>query len=194
MRIDEFRLLALWYFKLLYSIDTLFAASRHELGEILASTRVAPQGDQNWRRTRIAQALGLNSAQLVGGFGFNPTLEDYATAIHFLGYSSFEALTAERNYTLVHDRCSNLASPASVRLRFDPNCAVLRDIANECVKMLTSNAITQAEFIRSDGLTVREKSRMILQGLLDKKTVDSYTPEIGNSEAAVSLREALAAA
>jgi hypothetical protein len=89
---------------------------------------------------------------------------------------------------------SNLASPAFVRLRLEPNWTVLRDIANECVNMLTSNAITQAEFIRSDGLTVREKSRMILQGLLDKETVDSYLSEIGNSEDAASLREALAAA
>jgi hypothetical protein len=72
----------------LYSIETLLAAGRQELGEILASTQVAPQGDQNARRTRIAQALGLNSAQLVYGFGFNPALEDYATASHFLGYSS----------------------------------------------------------------------------------------------------------
>ena len=89
---------------------------------------------------------------------------------------------------------SNLASPTFVRLRLEPNCAVLRDIANECVNVLTSNAITQAEFIHSDGLTVREKSRMILQGLLDKETVDSYLSEIGNSEDAASLREALAAA
>lgn len=93
----------------MYSIESLLHASRGELGEILASTRVAPQGDQNARRVRIGQALGLNSAQLVCGIGFNPCLEDYPTAVHFLGFSSFEALAGKRNYTLVHDRYSNLS-------------------------------------------------------------------------------------
>ena len=175
--------------------------------------------------------------------------------MHFLGFSSFEALAIERNYTLVHDRYSslsvndildiyavlgndkarrtswadlassrlitieaqleetinpiliggykleirgiyenNLASPAFVRLRLDPNYAVLRDIANECVNMLTSKSISPADFIRSHGLTPREKSRMVVQGLLDKQTVNDYLAEIGDGEDAASLREALAAA
>ncbi|MFT4562321.1 MAG: hypothetical protein ACI9BW_002065 [Gammaproteobacteria bacterium] len=222
---------------------------------MLASTRVAPQGDQNARRTRIAQSLGLNAAQLVCGLGFNSALAQYTTAVHFLGFSSFESLAVERNYTLVHDRYSslsvndildiytilgndkarrsgwadlassrlitieaqleetinpiliggykleirgiyenNLASPAFVRLRLDPNYAVLRDIANECVNMLTSNSISQADFIRSQGLTPREKSRMVLQGLLDKQTVNDYLAERGDAEDAAILREALASA
>ncbi len=93
----------------MYSIETLLHGDREELGRILASTRVAPQGDQAARRTRIAQALGLNSAQLVCGFGFNAAIEDYGTAIHFLGFSSVEAMAGERNYTLVHDRYSDLS-------------------------------------------------------------------------------------
>ena len=93
----------------MYSIESLLHASRDELGEILASTQVTPQGDQNDRRVRIGQAFGLNAAQLVCGIGFNPCLEDYPTAVHFLGFSSFEALAEERNYTLVHDRYSNLS-------------------------------------------------------------------------------------
>jgi hypothetical protein len=239
----------------LYSIESLLHADRNKLGEILASTRIAPQGDQNARRTRIGQALGLNAAQLVCGIGFNPALENYPTAVHFLGFSSFEALAGERNYTLVHDRYSNLsvndildiytvlgsdeqrrtvwsdlassrlmtieaqleetinpiliggykleirgvyenhlASPSFVHLPLDPNYAVLRDIANECVNMLTSKSISPAEFIRSRGLTPREKSRMVLQGLLDKQTVTDYLAESGDAEDAASLREALAAA
>jgi hypothetical protein len=93
----------------LYSIESLLHASRDELGEILASTQVASQGDQNARRVRIGQALGLNAAQLVCGIGFNPCLKDYPTAVHFLGFSSFETLAGERNYTLVHDRYSNVS-------------------------------------------------------------------------------------
>jgi hypothetical protein len=238
----------------LNSVETLLRAGREELGQILSSTRIAPQGDQNARRARIAQALGLNSAQLVCGFGFNPALEDYETAIHFLGFSSFETLESERNYVLVHDRYSNLsvndilaiysvlgedtgrramfsdlvssrlitieaqleetinpiliggykleirgvyennlASPAFVQLRLDPNYAVLRDIANECANMLTSKSISPADFIRSSGLNAREKSRMVSQGLLDKDTVEGYLAERGDTEDAASLREALAA-
>ncbi len=238
---------------IVYSIETLLHADQQELGKILASTRVAPQGDQNARRTRIAQALGLNAAQLVCGIGFNPMLETYTTAIHFLGFSSFEGLASERNYTLVHDRYSNLsvndileiyavlgqdsvrrsmwsdlvssrlitieaqleetinpiliggykleirglyennlASPAFIELRLDPNYAVLRDIANECVNMLTSHSISQDEFIRSTGLTAREKSRMVTQGLLDHETVERYLAESDDTEEAVSLREAMA--
>jgi hypothetical protein len=238
----------------LYSIDTLLRAEREELGKILSSTRVAPQGDQNARRGRIAQALGLNASQLVCGIGFNPAIEDYQTAIHFLGFSSVEVMAGERNYILVHDRYSNLsvsdileiyavlgadaerrsmwsdlvssrlitieaqleetinpiliggykleirgvyenklASSAFVRLRLDPNYAVLRDIANECANMLESKSITPAAFIRSQGLTVEEKSRMVFQGLLDKETVEDYLAEVGESADAASLREAMAA-
>lgn len=237
----------------MYSIETLLHADQQELGNILASTRVAPQGDQNARRIRIAQALGMNADQLVCGFGFNPALENYGTAIHFLGYSSFEAMAGERNYTLVHDRYSNLsvndileiysvlgqdtarrsmwsdlvssrlitieaqleetinpiliggykleirglyennlASPAFVDLRLDPNYVILRDIANECVNMLTSESISQDDFIRSAGLTAREKSQMIAQGLLNQDTVERYLAERGDADDAVSLREALA--
>ncbi len=232
----------------------MLRADRDELGKILASTRVGPQGDQNARRSRIAQALGLNSSQLVCGFGFNPALEDYTTAIHFLGFFSFEAMASDRNYTLVHDRYSNLsvndileiysvlgrdsarrsmwsdlvssrlltieaqleetinpiliggykleirglyennlASPAFVQLRLDPNYAVLRDIANECVNMLASNSISPDDFIRSAGLTAREKSRMIAQGLLEQDTVERYLAERSGAEDAESLRDALAA-
>ena len=196
----------------------------------------------------------MNAGQLVCGFGFNPALESYQTAIHFLGFSSFEAVAIERNYTLVHDRYSNLsvndilemysvlgrdtvrrsmwsdlvssrlitieaqleetinpiliggyklevrglyenklASPAFVELRLDPNYAVLRDIANECVNMLTSDSISQDEFIRSSGLTAREKSRMVAQRLLNQDPVEGYLAERGDAEDAVSLREALAA-
>jgi hypothetical protein len=60
--------------------------------------------------------------------------------------------------------------------------------------MLTSKSISPAEFIRSRGLTPREKSRMVLQGLLDKQTVTDYLAESGDAEDAASLREALAAA
>jgi hypothetical protein len=239
----------------LHSVESLLHAGRQELGEMLAATRVAPQGDQNARRTRIAQALGLNAAQLVCGLGFNASLVDYTTAVHFLGFSSFESLAVERNYTLVHDRYrslsvnnildiyaflgndkarraswsdlassrlitieeqleetinpiliggykleirgiyeNSLASPAFVRLRLDRNYAVLRDIANECVNMLTSKSISPTDFIRSQGLTPREKSRMVLQGLLEKQTVNDYLAEIGDGEEATSLRKALAAA
>lgn len=236
----------------MHSIDALLRAGREELGQILASTRVAPQGDQNARRLRIAQALGLNAAQLVCGFGFNRAIENFDTAVHFLGFSSFEALASERNYVLVHDRYSNLsvndileiysvlgsetelrarwsdlvssrlitieaqleetinpiliggykleirgvydnhlASPAFVQLRLDPNYAVLRDIANECVNMLTSGAISPADFIRSRGVKVREKRRMISEGLLDHATVTAYLTEVDDADLAASLREAL---
>lgn len=237
----------------MYSIETLLHAERDAIGKILSSTRVAPQGDQNARRTRIAQALGLNSAQLVCGFGFNPAIEKYETAIHFLGFSSYETMSGERNYTLVHDRYSNLsvndileiytvlgadterrsmwsdlvssrlvtieaqleetinpiliggykleirgvyenqlASPAFVQLRLDPNYAVMRDIANECSNMLASKSISPQDFIRSSGLTSREKSRMVAQGLLDRTTVEAYLAEIGDNAEAIDLREALA--
>jgi hypothetical protein len=92
-----------------HSIEGLLTASREDIGQMLASTRVAPQGDQNARRMRIAQSLGLNSAQLVCGFGFNRAIEKYTTAIHFLGFSSFDALASERNYMLIHDRYSDLS-------------------------------------------------------------------------------------
>ena len=92
-----------------HSIESLLTASRDDIGQMLASTRIAPQGDQNARRMRIAQSLGLNSAQLVCGFGFNRAIEAYTTAIHFLGFSSFDALASERNYVLIHDRYSNLS-------------------------------------------------------------------------------------
>ena len=238
----------------MYSIESLLHAGREELGKILSSTRVAPQGDQHARRARIAQALGLNSAQLLCGFGFNPAIEDYETAIHFLGFSSLEAMASERNYLLVHDRYSNLsvnnileiyavlgvdsqrrsmwsdlvssrlvtieaqleetinpiliggykleirgvyenslASAAFVQLRLDPNYAVMRDITNECANMLVSRSISQEDFIRSSGLTAREKSRMVTQGLLDMATVDNYLAEMGDADDALSLREALAA-
>lgn len=238
----------------MYSIETLLHADREELGRILSSTRVAPQGDQNARRARIAQALSLNSAQLVCGIGFNPVLKDYPTAIHFMGFSSFETMASERNYTLVHDRYSNLsvndvleiyavlgagsepgdtwselvssrlitieaqleetinpiliggykleirgvyennlASPAFVQLRLDPNYAVLRDIANECANMLSSKSISPEAFIRSPGITSKEKSRIIFQGLLDKRTVEDYLAEMGDAEEAEDLRAALAA-
>ena len=93
----------------MYSIETLLKSGRSELGRILAATRVNPQGDQNARRSRIAQALGLNSSQLICGIGFNRAIEDYETAIHFLGFSSLEALASERNFILVHDRYSKLS-------------------------------------------------------------------------------------
>lgn len=238
----------------MHSIEELLHASREDLGQILAATRVAPQGDQNARRVRIAQALGLNSAQLLCGFGFNRAIENFPTAVHYLGFSNFEALESERNYVLVHDRYSNLsvndileiysvlgietderarwsdlvssrlitieaqleetinpiliggykleirgvyenhlASPAFVQLRLDPNYAVLRDIANECTNMLASGSIPPAEFVRSRGVTTREKTRMILEGLLDGATVEEYLAEVDDSTEATVLREALAA-
>jgi len=219
---------------------------------MLASTRVAPQGDQNARRVRIAQALGLNSAQLVCGFGFNRAIESYQTAIHFLGFSSFDALASERNYMLVHDRYSNLsvndileiyrvlggeieqhalwsdlvssrlitiesqleetinpiliggykleirgvyeyhlASPAFVELRLNRNYAVLRDIANECVNMLSSGSISPDAFVRSHGLTTREKCRMVSEGLLDPITVERYLADATDESEKAGLRAAL---
>lgn len=239
----------------MYSIESLLRADRAELGKILSSTRVAPQGDQNARRARVAQALGLNASQLVCGFGFNTAIEDYETAVHFLGFPSLDVMASERNYILVHDRYSNLsvndileiyavlgadskrrsmwadlvssrlvtieaqleetinpiliggykleirgvydnklASAAFVQLRLDPNYAVLRDIANECANMLESKSITPEAFIRSPGITVREKGRMIFLGLLDQDTVDNYLAETGDSADAVGLREILASA
>lgn len=235
-----------------HSIESLLTASREDIGQMLAATRVAPQGDQNARRMRIAQSLGLNSAQLVCGFGFNRAIEGYNTAIHFLGFSSFEALASERNYVLIHDRYSNLsvndileiyrvlgaeveqhahwsdlvssrlvtiesqleetinpiliggyklevrgvyehhlASPAFVQLRLNPNYAVLRDIANECANMLTSGSISPAAFIRSDGLTSREKARMVTEGLLDRKVVDAYLAESPRDDDVAALTQAI---
>lgn len=235
-----------------HSIESLLTASREDIGQMLASTRVAPQGDQNARRTRIAQSLGLNSAQLVCGFGFNRAIEGYNTAIHFLGFSSFEALASERNYVLIHDRYSNLsvndileiyrvlggeveqharwsdlvssrlvtiesqleetinpiliggyklevrgvyehhlASPAFVQLRLNPNYAVLRDIANECANMLTSGSISPEAFIRSDGLTAREKARMVTEGLLERTVVETYLAQSPRDDDVAALTRAL---
>tara|TARA_R110002095_G_scaffold154095_1_gene133922 strand:+ start:517 stop:1254 length:738 start_codon:yes stop_codon:yes gene_type:complete len=235
-----------------HSIESLLTASREDIGQMLASTRVAPQGDQNARRTRIAQSLGLNSAQLVCGFGFNRAIEGYTTAIHFLGFSSFDALASERNYVLIHDRYSNLsvndileiyrvlgseveqhalwsdlvssrlitiesqleetinpiliggyklevrgvyehhlASPAFVQLRLNPNYAVLRDIANECANMLTSGSISPEAFIRSNGLTAREKARMVTEGLLDPAVVEAYLSDSPRDDDVPALTFAL---
>ena len=85
----------------MYTIEQLLNASQSELGRILAEAKVAPQGDPNARRENIAQALGLKIGQLVCGVGFNPIIEDYPTAIHYLGFNSLENLVSERNYVLI---------------------------------------------------------------------------------------------
>ena len=92
----------------MYTIEQLLNASQSELGRILAEAKVAPQGDPNARRENIAQALGLKIGQLVCGVGFNPIIEDYPTAVHYLGFNSLETLINERNYVLIHDRYHNL--------------------------------------------------------------------------------------
>ena len=93
----------------MHTIEELLNASQNKLGQILAEARVRPQGDANTRRDTIAQALGLKTAQLVCGVGFNPHIEDYPTAVHYLGFNSYEALVSERNYQLIHDRYSELS-------------------------------------------------------------------------------------
>ena len=92
----------------MYTIEQMLNASQSELGRILAEAKVAPQGDPNARRENIAQALGLKIGQLVCGVGFNPIIEDYPTAIHYLGFNSLENLVSERNYVLIHDRYHDL--------------------------------------------------------------------------------------
>ncbi|MEM7468915.1 MAG: hypothetical protein AAF387_18775 [Pseudomonadota bacterium] len=93
----------------MYTIEQLLNANQKELGAILAEARVRPQGDPNSRRAAIAQALGLKNAQLICGVGFNPTIADYPTAVHYLGFNSFEALASERNFQLIHDRYTELS-------------------------------------------------------------------------------------
>ena len=93
----------------MYAIEQLLRASQLELGQILAETKVQPQGDPNARRDTIAQALGLKPNQLVCGVGFNSCISEYLTAIHYLGFNSYEALAAERNYQLIHDRYTALS-------------------------------------------------------------------------------------
>lgn len=93
----------------MYAIEELLHASQQELGKILAEAKVQPQGDPNSRRDTIAQALGLKTNQLVCGVGFNRNISEYLTAIHYLGFNSFEALAAERNYQLIHDRYTALS-------------------------------------------------------------------------------------
>ena len=91
------------------TIEQLLNASQTQLGTILASAKVPPQGDPNARRDNIAQALGLKTGQLICGVGFNPVLADYPTAIHYLGFNSLDALAGERNYLLIHDRYHELS-------------------------------------------------------------------------------------
>ena len=93
----------------MYTIEQLLSADQTRLGSLLAEAKVPPQGDPNARRENIAQALGLKIGQLVCGVGFNPIIENYPTAIHYLGFNSFEALAAERNFALVHDRYHDLS-------------------------------------------------------------------------------------
>ena len=93
----------------MHTIEELLSADREQLGSMLAEAKVAPQGDTTVRRARIAQAFGLRSAQMLCGIGFNPVTETYPTAIHYLGFNSFEALASERNYQFVHDRYEDLS-------------------------------------------------------------------------------------
>lgn len=93
----------------MYAIEQLLHANQQELGQILAEAKVQPQGDPNSRRDKIAQALGLKTSQLVCGVGFNHNIATYLTAIHYLGFNSFESLVSERNYQLIHDRYTALS-------------------------------------------------------------------------------------
>lgn len=93
----------------MYVIEQLLNAEQHELGRILAEAKVQPKGDPNARRTAIAQTLGMKTNQLICGVGFNPTIADYPTAIHYLGFNSYESLASERNYQLIHDRYTSLS-------------------------------------------------------------------------------------
>ena len=92
----------------MYTIEELLNANQNQLGQMLAEARVRPQGDPNSRRDTISQALGLKTGQLVCGVGFNPHIADYPTAVHYLGFNSYESLVAERNYILIHDRYTHL--------------------------------------------------------------------------------------
>jgi hypothetical protein len=87
----------------MYSFETLLHAAADELLAIFAATRVGPLDDTDVRREQIAQQLGLRVPQLLCGIGFNSSVSRHDGLVRVLGYASFDALAAARNFAFIHD-------------------------------------------------------------------------------------------
>jgi len=86
------------------SFENLIHATANDLSASFSPLRGKLRGDGDARRGQIAQLLGVNPAQLVCGVGFNVELPRIPDLPRFMGFTSREALIAERNYFFIHDR------------------------------------------------------------------------------------------
>lgn len=83
--------------------EKLLRADGTELVKMLYHFRVDSRRDAEMRREQIAQTLGLNSTQLVCGFGFNKRAAALTDILFVLGFASFGDLAARRNYLFIND-------------------------------------------------------------------------------------------
>ena len=92
----------------MFSFDTLLHAGPDELLAIFAANRTTAAGDNDLRRERCAQQLGLRVPQLLCGLGFNAAVSSLDVVHRALGFRDFESLVAARNYAFIHDVYSGL--------------------------------------------------------------------------------------
>ncbi len=85
------------------SFEQLLSGDENELAIMFARFRAEPSGDPERQLANISQGLGLNTSQLICGFGFNVNAIHLPRALNALGFSSYDALWGQRNYTFIND-------------------------------------------------------------------------------------------
>jgi hypothetical protein len=94
---------------ILQTFENLVRCSAPELVAIFSPLRERARGEGEARRTQLAQMLGLNQQQLLCGVGFNRELRRIPDLVRLLGYGTYDALLADRNYLFMHDRYRDLS-------------------------------------------------------------------------------------
>ena len=85
------------------SFEQLLSGDENELAILFARYRTERSGDPEGQLAAVSQDLGLNTTQLICGLGFNVNSIRLPRALNALGFSSYDALWGQRNYTFIND-------------------------------------------------------------------------------------------
>ena len=113
------------------SFEQLLSGDENELAIMFARFRAEPSGDPERQLANISQGLGLNTSQLICGFGFNVNAIHLPRALNALGFSSYDALWGQRNYTFINDvyRMLSIDNVISIYLKvgsdLDAHCQII---------------------------------------------------------------------
>ena len=84
------------------SLSHILGTNAEKLSNLIRRS-AGREGTREERVARAADRLGVNTAQLICGLGFNPHLRELGTELAGLGYSSYDDLAAQRNEVFVND-------------------------------------------------------------------------------------------